>query len=222
VFDSTGKGHRGRLVGDANIVSDPERGNVLKLGRKGDYVDCGWHPGFNITGAMTIAVWTKVAEFNGAGGGILTTNSARLAFRLRGDLEVGTIHSSEFGFGGSALYKGGGWLATTFGEENQWHLNVVCYDGEELTFYMDGELASCAFWDTNRQHFCGNIPMDTGPLTIGPRYDRQPMENPRGWKDMFIDDVRIYSYVLSPDEVKMLYEGNEPPREKKAEARKTE
>jgi hypothetical protein len=41
------------------------------------------------------------------------------------------------------------------------------------------------------------------------------MENPRGWKDMFIDDVRIYSYVLSPDEVKMLYKGKEPPRNKK-------
>ena len=56
--------------------------------------------------------------------------------------------------------------------------------------------------------------MDTGPLTIGPRYNRQPMENPRGWKDMFIDDVRIYSYALNPDEVKMLYEGKEPPQKK--------
>ncbi len=41
VVDSTGKDHRGRLVGDATIVSDPERGRVLKLGRKGDYVGQG-------------------------------------------------------------------------------------------------------------------------------------------------------------------------------------
>jgi hypothetical protein len=34
------------------------------------------------------------------------------------------------------------------------------------------------------------------------------MENPRGWRDIFIDDVR------SPDEVKMLYEGKEPPQKK--------
>ena len=29
-----------------------------------------------------------------------------------------------------------------------------------------------------------------------------------------IDDVRIYSYALSADEVKMLYDGKEPPRKK--------
>jgi hypothetical protein len=40
------------------------------------------------------------------------------------------------------------------------------------------------------------------------------MENPMGWRDMFIDDVRIYSYALNPDEVKMLYEGKEPPQKK--------
>jgi hypothetical protein len=32
-----------------------------------------------------------------------------------------------------------------------------------------------------------------------------------------IDDVRIYSYALSPGEVKMLYEGKEPPRERRSE-----
>jgi hypothetical protein len=205
VFDSTGKGHRGRLVGDANIVSDPERGNVLKLRRKGDYVDCGWHPGFKITGAMTIAVWTKVAELNSASEDILTTNSARLRFRWG---------KPEFSCESSALYKGGGTLGTTLGKKSQWHLIVVCYEGEELNFYIDGEPTSSAHWTGNRKHFCGNLQMDTGPLTIGPRYTRQPMENPKGWKDMLIDDVRIYSYALSPDEVKGLYEGKEPPREK--------
>jgi hypothetical protein len=32
-----------------------------------------------------------------------------------------------------------------------------------------------------------------------------------------IDDVRIYSYARSADEVKMLYEGKEPPRERRSE-----
>jgi eukaryotic-like serine/threonine-protein kinase len=205
VVDSTGKDHRGRLVGDATIVSDPERGRVLKLGRKGDYVDCGWHPGFNITGAMTIAVWTKVAELNSASEEIFTTDSARLRFQT---------DYSEFSCDSSVLYKGGGELGVTIGQNSQWHLIVVCYDGEGFTTYIDGEPTSSAFWTSNRIHLCGNIQMDAGPLTIGPRYNRKPMENPRAWKDMLIDDVRIYSYALSPDEVKMLYEGKEPPKEK--------
>jgi WD40 repeat protein/Flp pilus assembly protein TadD len=211
VFDSTGKGHRGRLVGDATIVSDPERGHVLKLGRKGDYVDCGWHPGFKITGAMTIAVWIKVTELNSAPE-IITTDSARL--RLSG--------GSEFSCKSSALYKGGGVLGTkdgdvlgtAFGQESQWHLIVVRYEGEELNFYIDGEPTSSAHWTANRKHFCGNIQMDAGPLTIGPRDERRPKENPKAFKDLFIDDVRIYSYALTADEVKNLYEGKEPPREK--------
>ncbi|MFC1766693.1 LamG-like jellyroll fold domain-containing protein, partial [Planctomycetota bacterium] len=205
VFDSTAKDHRGRLVGDAAIVSDPERGNVLKLGRKGDYVDCGWHPGFNITGAMTIAVWIKVAELNSASEEIVTMDSARLR------LEPGY---SQFSCDSSVLYKGGGALKAEIGQQSQWHLIVLCYDGEGFTTYIDGEPTSSAFWTANRIHLCGNIQMDAGPLTIGPRYDRKPMENPRAWKDMLIDDVRIYSYALSPDEVKMLYEGKEPPRVK--------
>ena len=38
-----------------------------------------------------------------------------------------------------------------------------------------------------------------------------PEEPKKRWKD-FIDDARIYSYALSPEEDKMLYEGKEPPK----------
>ncbi len=34
---------------------------------------------------------------------------------------------------------------------------------------------------------------------------------------MLIVDVRTYSYALSPDEVKMLCEGKEPPRERRSD-----
>ena len=39
VIDSSGKGLDGKLLGDAHIISDPVRGNVLSLDGDGDYVE---------------------------------------------------------------------------------------------------------------------------------------------------------------------------------------
>ena len=37
-----------------------------------------------------------------------------------------------------------------------------------------------------------------------------------GWRGL-IDDVRIYSYALRVEDIKMLHEGKEPPREKRSD-----
>ncbi len=81
--------------------------------------------------------------------------------------------------------------------DNQWHLIVVLYDGQEFALYIDGKL--CA-----SKRFYKSIELATSRLHIGQK----------GWKDGLIDDIRIYSYALSAEEVKMLYEGKEPPRAK--------
>jgi len=209
VFDSVQKGHRGRLMGDANIVSDPERGSVLRLGGKGDYVDGGWNPGYSITGAATIALWTKVT--NTWGEDIFSTSGYGLTLRDRE--EDPTV--IEFSCGSlSSLYKGWGRFNAVSDLDKQWHLIVVRYDGEEFAPYIDGEFTHSAHYGFNCNRFCGNIPMDVGPLYIGPPHVGQNTETAKGWQDILIDDVRIYSYALSADEIKMLYEGKEPPIER--------
>ena len=80
--------------------------------------------------------------------------------------------------------------------DNQWHLIVVLYDGQEFALYIDGKL--CA-----SKRFYKSIGVNTGRLYIG-----------KGWPYGPIDDIRIYSYALNAEEVKMLYEGKEPPRAK--------
>jgi tetratricopeptide (TPR) repeat protein len=50
VLDSGGNDLHGRFVGDAHIVSDPQRGNVLSLDGDRDYVEFGEDLAFDITG----------------------------------------------------------------------------------------------------------------------------------------------------------------------------
>jgi hypothetical protein len=187
VHDSAGKGLHGRLIGDAHIVSDVERGSVLRLPGKGDFVDCGWNPAFDITGAITIAAWTKVTELDSTWEEIVSTNNYGLGlFNYAGDSN--RIRPGYW-------YKNV-WIEAGLDMDNQWHLIVVLYDGQECALYVDGKL--CA-----SKRFYKSVAKDTGRLYIG-----------KGWQYGPIDDVRIYSYALNAEEVKMLYEGKEPPRAK--------
>jgi WD40 repeat protein len=204
VLVSTGKGLNGWLIGNAHIVSDVERGSVLGLPGKGDFVHCGWNPAFDITGAITIAGWIKVTELDGRWEEIVCTNNYGLG--LYGHKEdpnhVGPCY----------WYKNKVWLETELDVDNQWHLMVVTYDGLDFALYIDGKLGASKRLYQSIQ----SIAMDAGYLCIG------LVNRKEGWKDGRIDDVRIYSYALTADEVKDLYEGREPPREKKRDSEKTE
>ena len=197
VLDSTEKGLHGRLVGNAQIVSDVERGSVLRLPGKGDFVDCGWNPAFDITGAITIAAWIKVTEQHSWWEEIVSTNNYGLA--LSGHME-NPNHVGLHYWNWTKMPM----LGTELDLDNQWHLIVVLYDGQESALYIDGKLC-----DSKRCY--ESPPMDIGRLYIGKTRDNYFNE---GWKDQLIDDVRIYSYALGEEEVKMLYEGKEPPRAK--------
>jgi hypothetical protein len=80
-------------------------------------------------------------------------------------------------------------------------LVTVVYDGTKVCLYVDRMLdVTVPAW--------GSMDKDNDPLWIGD-------EGPWGWNGL-IDDVRIYSYALSEDEIKALYAGQGPgPGEKK-------
>ena len=90
-------------------------------------------------------------------------------------------------------------------EDNKWHQIVGTYDGKEMRFYYDGELYV-------KKRTWGQLSTERFPVYIG----EDPVSRGSFFKGL-IDDVRIYSYALSPEEVKMLYEGKEPPREKRSD-----
>ena len=88
--------------------------------------------------------------------------------------------------------------------DGKWHHLVGTHDGAKVCLYVDGILVD---FETRG----GNAVMYNDPVFVGGApYSKHQ------WNGL-IDDVRIYSYALNPEEVKMLYEGKEPPREKRSE-----
>jgi tetratricopeptide (TPR) repeat protein len=205
--DSSGNGLDGNFVGDAHIVSDPERGNVLKLDGDGDYVDCGSDPAFNITGSITVAAWIKVNASSEPRHMILGS-SAWCLFKKE---EENTI---KFLCNGVRTRGGGHNQSEVVGitkvNDGGWHHVAAVYDGTRMYLYMDGRFETPrAVW--------GSIDTNHGPVYIGGNDSPTLIHT---WNGL-IDDVRIYSYALSEAEIKALHAGQGPgPGEKREEAPK--
>jgi hypothetical protein len=197
VPDSSGNGLHGRLVADARIISDPERGNVLSLDGNGDHVDCGNRSAFDITGSITAAAWVKVAVFNKERQAIV--NKGGYAWELNLAQETaGTFFCGYYGLTAEGYEEWRVVLGVIGVNDGKWHHVAGVYDGIKWCTYVDGKLDTCETgW--------GSIGASKEPVYIGENSD----DMARGWNGL-IDDVRIYSYALSEDEIKALYAGQGP------------
>ena len=181
--DSSGNGHNGTLAGNAVIVTDAERGEVLALDGDGDYVDLGngdWtNPGNN----MTVAAWFKVDVFDVAYQTIIakglytyrlgrTTNSNK----LQAYMDYDANHNWQVATGTTIVNVG-------------WHHAAVTYDGTNMKLYIDGVQEG------------GNVALSTlhtstANLCIGRNVD----STGRDWQG-WIDDVRLYNKALTPAQI---------------------
>ncbi len=181
VVDSSGNNLHGKLVGDAKIISDPERGHVLCLDGNGDYVDCGNDPAFNFIGSATVAAWIKVKA-------------------LDKDWQAIVNKRDGMGIASSGLVQWGNVDGKTDMNDGKWHHVAGVHDGTKFYLYVDGKLDNSkeALWLINTTN--------EFPVLIG----ENAAETGHYWNGL-IDDVRIYSYALSEAEVKALYATKEPP-----------
>jgi len=202
ILDSSKNNLHGKLVGDAHLVSDPERGSVLSLDGDGDYVDCGNKSTFHINGSITLAVWVKAKVSESAWQDAITCWSWWIGR---------DPNESQVGFGGAFTTEANKrvrWVSSEGNinlDDGGWHHVVGISDGISIYTYVDGILEDF-------ESPGGKLLIKDYPVYIG----GAPEEPEKHWNGL-IDDVRIYSYALSPEEVKMLYKGKEPPREKKSE-----
>jgi hypothetical protein len=203
--DASGHGLHGTLVGDANIVTDPKRGSVLQVGGNG-FVDCGNPLDFSITGSITVSAWAKIDRLNA-----LDKRSQSIVakghetWRLQ---KYGRYDTMQFRCNG-VYSEGAADVAPETAargnvdvDDGQWHHIAGVYDGKMIYLYVDGEL------DLSKPAW-GHTNSDDSPVYIGANSQVVGRE----WTGL-IDDVRIYSYPLSAEEIKMLYDGKEPPRKK--------
>jgi len=191
--DHSGNNLHGRFMGDASVIIDSDRGAVLSLDGEGDFVDCGNHSMFDLTDALSVAVWIKPRVLNKKYQTILCSgDKAWLLLR-----EAYTNHMQLSCYGVRRIDDPGSLWGHIPGEMNvsdgQWHHLVGVYDGSSLSLYGDGKLDA-------RIKATGRISKNEWNLFIG---ENSELPN-REWNGL-IDDVRVYSYALTPDEVTKLY-----------------
>lgn len=213
VTDSAGNHIDGLRMGHSKTTRDQYRGQVLELDGDGDWIDCSSHGRFDISEAITVIAWVKARTFNKPWQAIVTKGDT--AWRLQRGRDGNSI---EFACTGVSVKgtKYGQIAGTASVNDGRWHHVVGVYDGKSMSIYVDGMLdisakASGRIGSNNYAVLIG------ANARVGERVFR-PEERTGGreW-DGWIDDVRIYSYALSLEEVKMLYEGEEPPRERTGE-----
>ena len=183
--DAGDKGLDGTLVGDTSWVDGIVAGALVFDG-DGDYVDVGKDPAFDITNQITVSAWIKVDAFDRDWQSIVTKGDS--AWRLQRNRNNNTL---EFACD-SLVVPGTRWGSvhgTADVKDGWWHYIAGTYDGSQICLYVDGKLdvSSTA---------SGTIKINDQPVYIG---ENSEMPN-RFWNGL-IDDVRIYSYALSADEV---------------------
>jgi len=190
VADSSGNGYDGRLVGDTAWVAGQVGGALVFDGNE-DFVDITDSNDLNIVNQVTVATWIKVDAFDKQWQAIVTKGDR--SWRLqRNSGKTGL----EFACSG-LLVPGNRWGAI-YGSvdvnDGQWHHAAGVYDGEQLSLYIDGKLDVSA-------KAVGKIRVNDKAVLIGENSEKRG----RYWIGA-IDDVRIYSYGLTAEEVAVLSE----------------
>ena len=186
--DSSGNGFDGTLVGDIAWIAGQDGGALVFDGNE-DFVEIADSNDLSIVNQITVAAWIKVDMFEQAWAPVVTKGDR--SWRLQRN---GGENSLEFACSG-VIIPGNRWGAvhgTAGVKGGQWHHAAGVYDGEQISLYIDGKLDASV-------KATGKIRLDDSAVLIGGNSDKPK----RSWKGD-IDDVRIYSYGMTAEEVAVL------------------
>ena len=191
--DNHGTLHNGSVVcydGDCPTWTEGKYGSALSFDGTNDYVEIPYDDSLNITEQVTVAAWVKpdlLDTWRGIVAGSKTDLNSFLLQTINGGFEF-ALKTTENSW---AWVNKGGYSA------GNWYHVVGVYDKNStqnnLRLYVNGELVAQAT-------ISGYITGNGNNKTIG-MYN---YGNDRVF-DGIIDEVMIWSRVLSYDEIKMLY-----------------
>ena len=206
VFDCSGNNLHGTIRGNAAVVKGGVAGKGLRIQKSTDFVEA-IHEGLDITGwdGLTVSVWLNLD-------GITTYGSVLSHSPVGGQggspwhLSIGGLYGSKkiagtFGASGGSLYsKMLRPKRTEYLTLKKWYHIVGTTDGTRVRYYVNGELDIEKLLEEP-----GELKGDPShTLTVG-KY-RAHRDN---WLDSYpqgiVDEVKIYSGELSPEEVRALY-----------------
>jgi hypothetical protein len=188
--DASGHELHGTILGNPAWVEGAV-GKALELDGADDYVDLGNDPRFAITGPITICAWIKVKAFDKEWQAIVTKGDS--SWRLQRNWGQKSLE-----FACTGVPVPGALVGSLFGTVNvndgQWHHIAGVYDGSKVSLYTDGRPDMSV-------EAAGTMRTNNYKVFIGAN-DEKPGRN---WSGA-IDDVRLYSYGLTGEEVTQIYE----------------
>ncbi len=188
--DETGI-NSGTLQGDAAIMNDQERGNILSLDGDGDYVDCGNNNSLAPALAVTIAAWVKPEEVIEVNRYIISKRQSYLLDASRNSSGGGLPHFYIYPSAGSFYPIASETRLTA----NAWNHIAAVFDGDNMTIYVNGTVTAA------EEFALGHVNISSYDFYIGADQYRNASSCFHGG----VDDVLIYPRGLSPSEVKEVY-----------------
>jgi hypothetical protein len=196
--DSSGNKLIGTLVGGPHWQpTEGKVGGALAFDGADDYIECERDDDLNISGGLTIAAWIKLAKStvdqkiasnqdNITGGYKLSIFSDKAELEVRDSDNL--LRNNRFVNGGTILQPGVWYhVAGTYGQ------------GGSIKTYVNAKL-------DREQETLTMLTTSTGPLKIG----CEPFNGGCLFNGL-MDDLRIYNYPLSQDEITALYSGEALP-----------
>ncbi|MBN2271847.1 MAG: DUF2092 domain-containing protein [Sedimentisphaerales bacterium] len=190
IANSASPGYDGRIIGGPTWAVG-KLGSALEFGSDGGYIEITDSNDFAVTRRITVSAWIKTDKIVRQWQAIVTKGDR--SWRLQGSRNGYALEFSASGL----LIPGNRWgslYGVTDVNDGNWHHVAGVYDGEKIYLYIDGRVDSV-------KPASGGIRLDDRQVRIGDN-----AQHPGRYWNGLIDDVRIYSYGMSPEEVAALAE----------------
>jgi hypothetical protein len=191
--DRSSRGFNGTLKGDCKWLPENGRlGGAIELDGEGDYIDLGNRPEFNIAHQITVMAWVNT-KGPGKGYDPIITNGDR-SWRLQRYDTTGKIEFACTGLNVSGT-QWGNVISNKEINDGTWHHVAGVYDGSKIYLYIDG------IEDVSKPASGQIKPSDYSVYIGGNASTHEADYNfERFWTGL-LDDLRIYNYALTPDEI---------------------
>jgi len=191
--DRSSRGFNGTLKGDCKWLPENGRlGGAIELDGEGDYIDLGNRSEFNIAHQITVMAWVNT-KGPGKGYDPIIANGDR-SWRLQRYDTTGKIEFACTGLNVSGT-QWGNVISNKEINDGTWHHVAGVYDGSKIYLYIDG------IEDVSKPASGQIKPSDYSVYIGGNASTHEADYNfERFWTGL-LDDLRIYNYALTPDEI---------------------